>query len=100
SVVVRSFAAAGSISLLASIGLLLLFQFFNNLVQLVEARVPKLAVSLDPRRLFFESTRPEAARPHAPDLLRDDELGLLQDTDVLPHARQGHVERFGQIRDR
>src|SRR6202050_29915 len=44
STVVRFFMGVGSLSLFASIGLLLLFQFFNNLVQLVEARVPELAV--------------------------------------------------------
>src|SRR4030095_3020874 len=36
SVVVRFFVGAGSVSLLASIDDLLLFQFFDNLVQLVE----------------------------------------------------------------
>src|SRR5262245_29079110 len=35
--VVRFFAGAGSVSLLASIGLLLPFEFLDNLVQLVEA---------------------------------------------------------------
>src|SRR5215469_6094586 len=37
SAVVRFFTRAGSLSLLASIGLLLAFQFLYNLVQLVEA---------------------------------------------------------------
>src|SRR5579863_8264741 len=47
STVVRFFMGAGSLPLLASIHLLLPFQFLNNLVQLVEARVPELAVLLD-----------------------------------------------------
>src|SRR5512134_2896413 len=98
--VVRFFMGVGSLSLLASINLLLPFQFLDNLVQLVEPCIPVLAVPLDPCRLFFESARAEPASPHAPDLLRGDELGLLQDADVLPHAREGHVERLGQIRDR
>src|SRR5436190_22748959 len=51
STVVRFFMGAGSLSLLASIDLLLPFQFVNNHVQLVETRVPELAVSLDPCRL-------------------------------------------------
>jgi hypothetical protein len=38
----------GSLSLLASIDLLLSFQFLDNVVQLVEACVPELAVPLDP----------------------------------------------------
>src|SRR6187200_150898 len=48
STVVRFSIGAGSLSLLASIDLLLLFQLFDNPVQLVEARVPELAVRLDP----------------------------------------------------
>src|SRR5262249_46168429 len=72
----------------------------DNLVQLVEACVPKLAIPLDPRRLFFQPARAELAGPHAPDLLRGDEPGLLQDADVLLHAREGHVEPLGKVRDR
>jgi hypothetical protein len=54
-----------------------------------------------PARLVFEAwTRPELARPHAADLLRGDESRLLQDTDVLLHARQGQVEFLGKLGDR
>src|SRR4030095_5156564 len=98
SVVVRFFMGAGSLSLLASIDHLLLF--FDDLVQLVEARGPELAVPLDPCRLFLQSARAELAGPHAPDLLRGDEPGLLQDADVLLHARECHVEPLGKVRDR
>src|SRR5215813_15566862 len=100
STVVRFFVEVGSLSLLASIGFLLPFQFFDNLVQLVEACVPELAVPLEPCRLFLQSARAELAGPHAPDLLRGDEPGLLQDADVLLHAREGHVELLGEVRDR
>src|SRR5262245_37791602 len=100
STVVRFFVAVGSLSLLASIDLLLPFQFLDNVVQLVEARVPELAVPLDPGRLQLQSALAEPAGPHAPDLLRGDEPRLLQDTDVLLHAREGHVELHGQVRDR
>src|SRR5262245_10942288 len=86
---VRFFMGVGSLSLLASIDLLLPFQFVDNLVQLVEACVPELAVLLNPCRLFLQSARADLAGPHAPDLLRDDEPGLLQDADVLLHAREG-----------
>src|SRR5262245_42210875 len=64
STVVRFFTGANSLSLLASIDLLLPFQFLDNLVQLVEACVPKLAVPLDPSRLFLQSARAELAGPH------------------------------------
>src|SRR4026209_2115693 len=99
STVVRFFMGVGSLSLLASIDLLLPFQFLDNLVQLVEARVPELAVPLDPGRLFLHSAQAELAGPHAPDLLRRDEPCLLQDADVLLHAREGHVEFLGKVRD-
>src|SRR5262249_44711840 len=38
--------------------------------------------------------------PHSPYFLRGDEPGLLQDADVLLHAREGHVELLGKGRDR
>src|SRR5262245_45542277 len=100
STVVRFFMAVGSLSLFASIDLLLLFQLLDNLVQLVEACLPELAVPLEPGHLFLQSARAELAGPHAPDLLRGDEPRLLQDTDVLLHARQGHVELHGKVGDR
>jgi hypothetical protein len=78
---------AGSLSLLASINLLLPFQFLDNLVQLVEPCIPELSVPLDPCRLLIQSAQAELAGPHAPDLLRGDEPRLLQDADVLLHAR-------------
>src|SRR6476469_9725475 len=68
STVVRFFMGAGSLSLLASIDLLLPFQFLDNLVQLVEACVPELTIPLDPRRLVLQAARSELAGPHAADL--------------------------------
>src|SRR4029079_13450705 len=100
STVVRSFMGASSLFPVASIDLLLPFQSFHDLVQLVEACIPELAVPLDPCRLFLESAWAEVAGPHAPALLRGDEPRPLQDADVLPHAREGHVECLRQLRDR
>src|SRR6202789_2961584 len=100
STVVRFFMGVGSLSLLASIDLLLPFQFLNNLVQLVEACVPALAVPLDPCRLFLQPAQAELAGPHTPDLLRGDEPRLLQDADMLLHAREGHAELLCKVRDR
>src|SRR5204862_3818932 len=81
SPVVRFFTGPGSLSILAFIALLLSGQFLDNIVQLVEAFVPALAVPLEPRRLFLQSARAQPAIPHAPDLLRGDEPRLLQNTD-------------------
>src|SRR4029434_10852118 len=100
STVVPFFMGVGSLSLLASIDLLLPFQFLDNLVQLVEPCVPELAVPLDPCRLFVQSAQAELAGPHAPDLLCGNEPRLLQDADMLLHAREGHVEFLGQVGDR
>src|SRR5271170_1445050 len=100
STVVRFFMGVGSLSPLAPIELLLRFQFLNYLVQLIEARVPELAVPLDPCRLFLQSAQAELAGPHPPDLLRGDEPRLLQDADMLLHAREGHAKFLGKARDR
>src|SRR5271170_6095452 len=100
STVVRFFVEVSSLSLLVSIDLLLPFQFLDNVVQLVEACVPEPAVPLDPCRLFLQAAQAEPAGPHAPDLLRGDELRPLQDADMLLHAREGHVELLGKLRDR
>src|SRR3954447_24608872 len=72
STVVRLFTGAASLSLVASIDLLLAFQFLDDLVHLVEARVPELVVALDPYRLILESARAEPAGPDAPNLFRGD----------------------------
>src|SRR4030095_13557881 len=100
STVVRFFMGGGSLSALAASALLLPFQLRDDVVQLVEACVPELAVPLDPCRLFFQSAQAELAGPHAPDLLRGDEPRLLQDADMLLHAGQGHVDLLGKVRDR
>src|SRR3954469_25032360 len=100
STVVRLLMGAGSLAFFESIDLLLAFQFLDNLVQLVEARGPELAVALDPSRFSLQPAQAERAGPHAPDLLRGDEPCLLQDADVLLHAREGHVELLGKLRDR
>src|SRR4029078_9595433 len=88
-----------SLSFLASIGLFRPFQLFDDLVQRVEAGGPELVVSLDLGRLFFEAALAEPAGAYAPDLLRGDEAGLLQDIDVLLHAREGQVKFVGEVRD-
>src|SRR5580658_3019830 len=100
STVVRCFVGETSLSFPASIDLLLPFQLFNNPVQRVEACVPELAVALDPCRLFLQPAGAEAAGPHAPDLLRRDEPRLFQDANMLLHAREGHFEFLGKVRDR
>src|SRR4029078_6517634 len=66
STVVRFFVGAGSLPVLASIDLLLPFQFLDNRVQLVEACVPELAVPLDPCHFFLPPAEAALACAHAP----------------------------------
>src|SRR3954463_83740 len=89
STAVAFFPEEGSLFSFASIGLFLPFQFRDNLVQRVEARGPELAVSLDPCRLFLQPAQAKLAGPHPSDLLRGGEPRLLQDADMLLHARKG-----------
>src|SRR5689334_2720826 len=89
-----------SLCFLASMKLLLPFQLFDDLVQLAEPRVPELVIPLDPRCHFFQSARADPAGAYAADFFRGDEPRLLEEADVLLHAREGHVELLGQVRDR
>src|SRR5262249_2670823 len=100
STVVRFFMRVGSLSFFASIDLLLPFQFLDNLVQLVEACLPELAVPPAPSRLSLHPTHADLARAPAAALLRNDAPRLLQDADMLLHAGEGHVELVGKVRDR
>src|SRR5258708_12467188 len=69
STVVRFFMGVGSLPLLASIDLLLPFQFLDNRVQLVEACVPQLPLPPHPPRLFLPSAQAQRAGPPPPALL-------------------------------
>ena len=73
---------------------------FDNVRCGLKTRVPDHAVLSDPFHLFFEATRADLAGPHAPDLRGGDESGLLQNADVLLHARESHVELDGEVGDR
>src|SRR2546423_3518166 len=97
SIVVRSTLLVASVAIRVSIVPLLPSSLCDNLLQHVEPGVPQPALLLDPRGLVLESPWTEPAGPHPPDLLGRDEPGVLQHPDVLPHARQGHVECAGQI---
>src|ERR1041385_4183865 len=76
---------AGPLLFLGSIRLILPFQFFDDLVQLAEPRVPELVIPLDPRLHFFQSARADPAGAYAADFFRDDEPRILEDADVLLH---------------
>src|SRR5262245_34224305 len=88
-----------SLSVLATTGFLLSFEFVDDAVQRFETHVPHLAVARDPPHFLLETARAEAARAHATDLFGLHEAGQLEHADVLLHAREGHVELVGEIGD-
>src|SRR3954452_4021602 len=100
SIVVRFVVVLTSAVLRVSIVQLLPSSVRDDLLQRVDPGVPQPALLIDPRRLVLEPVRAEPAGPDAPDLFGRDEPGLLQHADVLTHAREGHAERSGQLRDR
>src|SRR5246500_2110496 len=94
------FMAAGLPSFPSGICLLLAFQVLDNLVQRVEACAPELAVPLDPGGLFFQRAHAKPAGSDAPGLFSSDERCPLQHANMLLHARKGHMELSGEVRDR
>src|SRR5215813_5249337 len=94
------FVAPGLPSFPSGICLLLAFQLLDNLIQRVETCAPELAVPLDPGGLFFQRAHAKPAGSDAPGLFRSDERSSLQHANMLLHAREGHVELSGEVRDR
>src|SRR5690349_6434714 len=94
------FMAAVLPSFPSGICLLLAFQVFDNLVQRIEACAPELAVPLDPGGLFFQRAHAKPAGSDAPGLFSSDERRPLQHGNMLLHAREGHMELSGEVRDR
>src|SRR3569833_3676058 len=88
-----------SLARIASMGLFLLLELFNDLVQFFEARRPHLAVALDPGGFLLEAAAAEAAGANPPNLLGGHQTRLLVDADVLLHAGEGHVEALGELGD-
>src|SRR3569833_2413949 len=70
----------------AFIVLLPAFQVFDNFVQLVEACIPELTVSLNPGGFFLEPPRTELAGPDAPDHGRGDQPRDQEDDDEQHHV--------------
>src|SRR6478735_9429574 len=68
SAVVELFAAPGSFCAAVSIALFLLNQFFDDIVERIEALGPKFAVIFDPGLLFGQLQRAQRAGPHPTDL--------------------------------
>src|SRR5262245_39120628 len=94
------FMVAGLPSFPSGICLLLAFQVLDNLVQLVEACAQELAVPPDPGGLFFQRANAKPAGSDAPGLFSSDERCPLQHANMLLHAREGHMELSGEVRDR
>ncbi len=57
-------------------------------------------MALDPGGLFSQRVHAEPAGSDAPGLFRSDERCTLQHANMLLHAREGHMELSGEVRDR
>src|SRR5207302_9040728 len=68
------------------------FRAFDDACEAVEP--------LQPRADAVEGVGHECASAGTADLLRDDEIRLLEQPDVFPHPGQRHAERLGELADR
>src|SRR5262249_28644778 len=94
------FMAAGLPSLPSGICLLLVFQVLDNLVQRIEACAPEFGGPLGPGGLFFPRAHGNPAGSDAAGLFSSDERCPLQHANMFLHAREGHMELSGEVRDR
>src|SRR5438270_6284052 len=86
---------------LAFIACLLLFDHcLQNLVEALEALVPKAPVFPHPIRRLLEAATFEAAGSPLRASALGDQAGALQHLQVFADTREAEVERLGQFRDR
>src|SRR5690606_9119526 len=97
SIVVGLFMGLDSLSLVRWVDAFRLFELLNDPVQLVEACVPELALTLDPRSLLLQPAWTELAGPQAAGLRRGGAPRLRQNADVLLQAGAGPPERSGKF---
>ena len=69
-------------------------------LEAVEPALPGAPVALDPLGRLAEARRPEPALARAPDLLGDDEVGALEDADVLLDPVDRQPVRLRELADR
>ena len=72
----------------------------DEALEAIQAALPGAAVALDPLRRLAEPRGSEPALARAPDLLGDDEVGALEDPDVLLDPVEGQPVRPGELADR
>jgi hypothetical protein len=66
----------------------------------IHAALPGAAVALDPLRHLSQLGGAEPAFARPPDLLGDDEIGRLEDADVLLDPVDRQAERRGELAER
>src|SRR5207247_1373925 len=88
------------ISLLVAIGLLLLNQILQDIVEALEAFVPEPSVLPHPLGRLLQAPGLEAARPPLRVAALRDQAGVLQHFQVFADSGKAEVERLGQFRDR
>jgi hypothetical protein len=78
---------------------LLSLQFFEVVIEAIEALFPEAAVPLHPCGRFLQAGGLAAARTGLGVAASGDELGALQDLEVLRDGGEAHVEGLGEIHD-
>ena len=81
----------------ATIGLLLLFELFDELVQFLEARIPELAIALEPVVQLAQRLRAQLVEPLLRARLHVDEPGLLQHAQVLRDLRLVELQALADV---
>jgi len=69
-------------------------------LEAIETPVPRAAIGVDPRGRLVEAGRSEPALARPPDLLGHDEVGALEDADVLPDPVERQPVRPRELADR
>src|SRR5687768_11859115 len=94
---VSFFFASISVLPLASMGLLLFFELFDELVQFVEARIPELAIALEPDVKLLERLRAQLVKPLLCARLHLDQPRILEHAQVFADLRLIELEALPDL---
>src|SRR5258705_2492624 len=91
------FPGAGSLPFLAIIGLLLLLELFDDLVQFLEPRLPEAPVALEPLLKLAKAFRAQPVEPLLGARLHVHQPGLLQNPEMFGHLRLVEPEALAEV---
>jgi hypothetical protein len=95
--VVTFFETTASLPLLVSIALLLFFDLFDELIEVLETFFPKPPVALEPPIHLSERLRAQLVQPLLGERLHVDEPRLFQDAKVLRHLRLVEMKAIADV---